>query len=763
MQTPSSSQRPLSIRGAGYIILMAGVVCAATACGGGGNVEPAETLTIALAGTGRGTVTGSPGSINCTNANASGAASGTCEADLEAGAEVTLSATAETGSTFAGWSGDGVSCGASTPCAMTVSESRIVTATFEAAPATHTLTVVGGGPGTGSGRVISDPAGIDCTITGGTEAASGCSGSFATGTAIELQVQAGDLVGWGGACSGTACSLVADEERTVIATFSAAAQATQLGFVGQPSAVQVGLPLVPPVQVAVQDAAGQTVVGRTDAITLQIATNPGGGTLGGQVTRNAENGVATFTDLTLDQIGGGYTLRASASGLPDVTSAEFNVTAEAVAQLAFAVQPAAGTVAGAPINPAVQVRIQDASGVVLTGRTDEIIISLRDNPAGGALGGSKTATAVAGVATFSNLTLQKAGTGYTLAAATQNASGATSDPFNVVAGPPRQLVGNSDQSQSAPVSTAVPERPSVRVLDAFNNPVEGVTVTWEVTAGGGSVVASAENPATRPTGPLGTSTVVSWTLGPEVGTGNNELRASVSGTGITGNPVTFTASGTLPAGQGVFSGVLKQTANLGFVSPTVLIADADLTFQNLTTGAEGTTTSKSDGSFVSPPLVGGDPYKISITATDYKAITYQKPNLPADASFSLGELGMVPTATNEGTAGINVTIHLEDNPTERMEVRIDVFSGYYVGETDPSQIEAFFDEDNVETVDGVDVINNSIPLFLDLGDWGVLTVRVSARAQDGPHPGYETQTRFIIIDNPEGIITLDDFRLQPAE
>ena len=753
MRSPSSTSGSTSLRGAA--LLLSGMVAiGAAACGGGTDVT-APTLSIALAGSGRGTVTGTPGSINCTNA--SGSTSGTCEAELEDGAEVTLSATAELGSTFVGWSGDDVTCGANTPCAMTVSDSRTVTATFDAAAATQTLTLVGGGAGTGSGRVVSEPAGIDCTITSGTEAAAGCSGTFPTGVPVQLQVQAGSLVGWGGACSGTTCSVLMDGAKTVIATFTADAQATQLAFVGQPGAVQVGTPIAPPVQVAVLDAAGLPVPGRTDAITLRIAANPGSATLGGQITRSAENGVATFSDLTLSQIGSGYTLAASASGLPEVTSEPFNVTAGAVAQLAFAVQPAASTVAGVPFTPAIQVRIQDASGALLTGRSDQITISLRNNPAGGTLSGTRTVTAVAGVATFSNLTLQKACTGYTLGARAQDASGATSNAFTIVAGAPRQLVIASVQSQQAPAGTAVPVRPSVKVMDAFNNPVEGVAVTWAVTDGDGSVVASPENPATRPTGPLGLSTVVSWTLGLEVGTGNNQLQASV--TGLTGSPVTFTASGTLPAGSSAFTGVLREIENVGFLDPVVPISGATVKFFNLNSAGAlaGTVTSNANGSFVSPPLPGGNEYRIEVTANDYKAITFQKPSPDPGVSFDLGPLGMVPFSNAQGTAGIGFSVNLTDEPTERVEVRVDVFSGYYVGETDENLIEEQVIEDNVEVIDDQEVINNSIQIFLDLNDWGILTVRVSA-------PGYATQTiTGVVIDDPTDIISIPDVDLVPAE
>jgi uncharacterized repeat protein (TIGR02543 family) len=709
---------------------------ALVSCGGGDVTVPDVTLTVALSGSGHGTVTATPSGISCTNANATGSPIGTCSADVKGGTEVTISATAETGSTFTGWSGDGAGCGTSNPCTFAVSSDITVTATFESQSAARALTVVGGG--TGSGRIVSDPAGIDCTITGGTEGGTGCSSDFASGETVTLQVQSGTLVGFGGACSGTACSVTMTAPQTVIATFAADAPATKLGFVGQPGAVQTGSQITPAVQVAIQNDAGGTVLTRTDAITLQIQTNPGGATLGGQLTRNAVGGVATFPDLTLDQAGDGYTLIATAGGLTNATSTAFNVSATPVAHLAFKDQPSE-TQAGAAINPAVTVEIRDEQNAVLIGRTDQIAMSLQKNPGSATLGGTTTVTAVAGVATFSNLTLEKVSTGYTLAANTSNAAGSTSTAFNIIPGPPKQMLLNAGQSQQATVSTAVPVRPSILILDAFNNVVPGVPITWEVTAGGGTVKASDPDPVVRPTGPLGLSTVVSWTLGPDAGNNNNQLRATATGTGIAGNPFTFTASGTLPPGTGVFKGVLKKISNVGFVTPPVPIANASLQFVNLSNNQPvGTVTSKSDGSFTSPPLPGGNPYQINVAANpDFKAISFAKPALNAGATFSLGDLGMVPFSDAQGTAAIGFAVKLKNAPQSAVTVHVDVLRGYYVGDVDNKFVENTDDQPTDETTG---IANFG---FDPLGDWGLLTVRVSA-------PGYDTQNVLVVVDDPLG-------------
>ena len=95
-------------------------------------------------------------------------------------------------------------------------------------------------------------------------------------------------------------------------------------------------------------------------------------------------------------------------------SAAFSVTPAAADKLVFLQRPTKAS-AGAPISPAVTVEVEDAYGNVLTNdNSDLVAIAIRANRAGGTLNGTATATAVAGVARFSNLSINDAGTGYTL-------------------------------------------------------------------------------------------------------------------------------------------------------------------------------------------------------------------------------------------------------------------------------------------------------------------------------------------------------------
>ena len=102
---------------------------------------------------------------------------------------------------------------------------------------------------------------------------------------------------------------------------------------------------------------------------------------------------------------------------------------------------------------------------------------------------------------------------------------------------PAKLQKIAGDGQSAAAGTAVATAPTVKVTDAGGNPVKDVLVVFAITGGDGTV-----QPATPvPTDAGGVAAVSSWTLGNDPGT--NLLTASISGTGVTGNPAVFTATG----------------------------------------------------------------------------------------------------------------------------------------------------------------------------------------------------------------------------
>src|SRR5690606_36359936 len=138
------------------------------------------------------------------------------------------------------------------------------------------------------------------------------------------------------------------------------------------------------------------------SITLAIGNNPGSSILSGTTTQSATSGVATFSGLSLNKVGTGYTLTAASTGLTGATSNGFDITPGAATKLVFSVQPST-VQAGAVISPSVQVAVQDAFNNTVTGSSASITLALGANPSGGALSGTATVAASAGVATFGNL------------------------------------------------------------------------------------------------------------------------------------------------------------------------------------------------------------------------------------------------------------------------------------------------------------------------------------------------------------------------
>jgi len=116
----------------------------------------------------------------------------------------------------------GVGAGTATITATAGSVSQQVAVTVT--NPTFTLTITGGG--NGNGTVTSNPAGINCVITNGTAAATGCSASFTLNTSVTLTatVASGStLAGWTGGCStatGTSCTIVISAQRAAGVSFS---------------------------------------------------------------------------------------------------------------------------------------------------------------------------------------------------------------------------------------------------------------------------------------------------------------------------------------------------------------------------------------------------------------------------------------------------------------------------------------------------------------------------------------------------------------
>jgi hypothetical protein len=216
---------------------------------------------------------------------------------------------------------------------------------------------------------------------------------------------------------------------------------------------------------------------------MAIANNAGGGALSGTPSAAAVNGVATFANLSIDKSGTGYTLAATSRGLAGATSAAFEITGT-VASIVSQVMQAVAQSQPLPAPPKMPAQQRVFSGILAWGP--------RPTPSADA---------------------QPLVTAWQAAALGQ-----------------QQLGIHEGNGQVEFQGTQVAIAPAVRVTNGLGRPVVGVTVTFAVTVGGGSVANSS-----AATGGDGVASAGRWTLGPAAG--NNIMTATVAAVGT----VEFTA------------------------------------------------------------------------------------------------------------------------------------------------------------------------------------------------------------------------------
>jgi hypothetical protein len=189
------------------------------------------------------------------------------------------------------------------------------------------------------------------------------------------------------------------------------APATQLAFVSLPTTGTAGQPLGA-VAVELEDAFGNLVANDNSNVTL-TADGPGGFAGSSTTTVAATGGIATFSNLVFDTAGS-ETLIASdpTHRLPVATSTALTINPASAARLVFVTLPPTGT-AGLPLG-SVAVELQDPFGNLVTSDSSNVTLTAAGP---GAFTGTSTTTvaATSGVATFSNLVLDTAGS-YTLTA-----------------------------------------------------------------------------------------------------------------------------------------------------------------------------------------------------------------------------------------------------------------------------------------------------------------------------------------------------------
>ncbi|HEY1685795.1 MAG TPA: choice-of-anchor Q domain-containing protein [Tepidisphaeraceae bacterium] len=250
------------------------------------------------------------------------------------------------------------------------------------------------------------------------------------------------------------------------------AAASQMSFTTTPTAGAAGQTLSN-VQVTLEDQYGNIATTDTSSVTLSLTS---GGTLHGTVTEPVSNGAATFSDLSITKAGEA-TLTAADGSLAAATSGAFPISAGAAASLTIVSQPSSGIASQA--LSAFSVEVEDANGNPVDGAA--VTLSLASEPSLGALSGTLSETSSSGIATFSDLTLNRAGS-YTVTASDGSLSATSSAIAITYASPTVVFVsepGNTVAGQKIAAFTVSPETTTGSVITTDKS-----KVTLQISSGG---------------------------------------------------------------------------------------------------------------------------------------------------------------------------------------------------------------------------------------------------------------------------------------
>ena len=263
-----------------------------------------------------------------------------------------------------------------------------------------------------NGNVVPSAAGaINLTLVGGT----GLEGTLTItpqngiATFNDLSVSA---PGSGYTLLATSPSVAPAVSAPFVITPSVSSTPVTLAFLQQPSNALTKATIAPAVTVVVEDGSGNPVTDSTNPVTLALTGVSG---LAGTLTATPQNGIATFSNLSVGTAGA-YTLTATSPSLTSATSASFVITAlggsapPPPVKLAFLQQPT-NALTGATIAPAVTVVVEDSNGNTVSTAVNPVTLTL---VGGTGLLGTLSVIPKNGIATFNNLSVSDAGT-YTLA------------------------------------------------------------------------------------------------------------------------------------------------------------------------------------------------------------------------------------------------------------------------------------------------------------------------------------------------------------
>jgi len=478
-----------------------------------------------------------------------------------------------------------------------------------------TFAVTAGGGSLGTPNATTNSSGVASTIwTLGSTAGSNNNQASVT------------VTGYGGPIVGFMAS----------ATAGAATQIGKTAGDAQTAEVAQAVPVAP--KVLLRDALNNPVVGATVAWTVLT----GGGSVGAATSLTDAGGEATIAWTLGPQVGSGvHSLRASLGAL-NATFTGTGVLTAGVLSLNGGDNQSAPINSAVATTPSVLVRTPGGGGVPVGGAT----VNWAVTSGGGSTSAATSVTNASGIAAI-GWTL-----GGTPGANNQGLSatvtGLTGSPVAFVASatqPPTQMALQAGDGQTGTAGQALAQPLVVVVRDASNAPVAGVTVAWQVTAGGGSLTG-----ATSVTNGSGQA-LIGLTAGTTAGTNNQTVTASVSG--LSGSPVSFTASVVAAAAaQVALSSGNNQTATVGTALAQPIAVIVRDQYNNAKSGVT-VNWAAAQGSVSAPTSVTD---AAGLASIGWTIGTVAGSNNQAASATVAGLAGSPVTFTASGTAGAAATL-----------------------------------------------------------------------------------------------------------
>jgi adhesin/invasin len=477
---------------------------------------------------------------------------------------------------------------------------------------------------------------------------------------------------------------------------TAAAQADSVTVETQPNATQTAGEFItgdgaPSPQANVTNSTGAPVSGVD--VTVQAVGGAGSITAGTTTKTTNTGGIATFSDLNITKADT-YRLNFSIDAADaNVSTSDFNETNQFEVEAAQAssllpdINPGQTQTAGEVITGPPQVTVEDTYDNPVENVDVDVVAT---NATGSITAGATTVpTDASGIATFDDLVIETADTGYELVFSidpadsnVENAASLLTPPFDVEA-----ANANTVEVQQQPLATqtagqTIDGPPTVLVTDGFGNPVQGVDVDV-AEVGGYTFDSGTTTVATDGSGLSTFSDLVIETADTgyqlEFSIDNADSDVDTSDTNTTG---TFEVQAAAVDGITAFNvtatagqqGEIDVTAEDEFGNPVEgedISVDNDGGLTGVNNGDTQTTGADGNATFTFNEGTAGD-YSLTFSAqggapTDSATVTVE-----SDVADNVTAVAVDDTATADGTETVEYDVTVEDqfgNAVEGVQVQ----------------------------------------------------------------------------------------------